>query len=177
MLHSEMFSSDPFFANLFHKTDNAMGSFSRTASLFNSSSFTFSSLNYQSGSLFSRYPTSNLVERNDFFEASLEIPGYDKQSISIEMSDGRTMVISGRQEARSPLTTNEDRMDISEEAQHFTFNSLWSSSERYSRSFSRTIAFPCPIKVGEIKASYKNGVLYVTVPKLKEYHSRQINID
>lgn len=176
--------SHPFFANAFHDMNRAMASFDRPNSLFNPL-FPIPTSVFQSSNMFSSYPTCNLVEKADFFDLSAELPGYEKHNISIEVRDVQTMVIRGRQEACSPLTSdrysadksNEDRMDITEETQFFTFNSRHWSNERVSRSFSKSFDFPRPVKIDETKASFKNGILTIIVPKLKQYCSRQINID
>ncbi|CAO3645771.1 unnamed protein product [Mucor hiemalis] len=174
----------PFFTNAFHDMNRAMASFERPNALFNPS-FPIHAFGFQSSNMFSSYPNCNLVEKADLFELSAELPGYEKHNISIEMRDVQTMIIRGRQEARSPLPSdgynadkfNEDRMDITEETQFFAFNFRHWSNERVSRSFSRSFDFPRPVKIDEIKASFKNGILTVIVPKMKQYCSRQINID
>jgi HSP20 family protein len=48
--------------------------------------------------------------------------------------------------------------------------------ERRPVRFNRSFALPCPIKVGEVTAATKDGVLTVTLPKAPEAQPRQITV-
>jgi len=48
--------------------------------------------------------------------------------------------------------------------------------ERRFRSFSRTLRLPCRVKVGEIKATYKDGILNILMPKWAPEKARGIKI-
>lgn len=48
--------------------------------------------------------------------------------------------------------------------------------EKRSGSFSRTISLPCRIKVDEIKAVYKEGILKITMPKCEPDKARGVQI-
>ena len=48
---------------------------------------------------------------------------------------------------------------------------------RKSHSFSKTIALPCRIKSEEVKASFKDGMLEIILPKCTPAEPRGINIE
>jgi HSP20 family protein len=50
-------------------------------------------------------------------------------------------------------------------------------SERVSGSFTRSFSFPARVKQDEVKASLKNGILTITVPKAGAPESRRITIE
>lgn len=49
--------------------------------------------------------------------------------------------------------------------------------ERYVGRFQRSIQLPSAVSQEGVKASYKNGVLEVRMPKLSEEHKRRIDVD
>ncbi len=49
--------------------------------------------------------------------------------------------------------------------------------ERYVGSFHRTITLPNSVSEEEIKASYRNGVLEVKMPKLMKENKKRIDVD
>ena len=48
--------------------------------------------------------------------------------------------------------------------------------ERSYGSFLRTVALPCEVKSDEIKASFKDGVLEVRMPKTEEARKKSISV-
>jgi HSP20 family protein len=48
--------------------------------------------------------------------------------------------------------------------------------ERSFGAFTRTVDLPCDVKAGEVKASVKNGVLEVRLPKTDEAKKRAITV-
>lgn len=49
--------------------------------------------------------------------------------------------------------------------------------ERYEGEFYRTVPLPAAVKSDEAKATYRNGVLEIRIPKAKEEKRRRIDID
>ncbi|MGN7943047.1 Hsp20/alpha crystallin family protein [Virgibacillus sp. 6R] len=92
--------------------------------------------------------------------AICDIPGLEKKEdvdIQIEQS---TLKISG-----SINRTNE----VKEEKMY--------RKERYVGNFHRQIPLPSPISEEGVKASYKNGVLEVRMPKLQKESKRRIDVE
>jgi HSP20 family protein len=50
-------------------------------------------------------------------------------------------------------------------------------SERSYTSYSRTVDIPCKVNAEKIKATLKNGVLTVTLPKAEEVKSKKITVE
>ena len=49
-------------------------------------------------------------------------------------------------------------------------------SERFFGTFSRSITLPAPVKADEVKATYEDGVLTVTLPKAEEAKPKKIEV-
>ncbi len=92
-------------------------------------------------------PVVDVVERDDAYEITAEMPGMDEKNIEVSLANGG---ISIRGEKR------EDTTD--ESADHYV-------RERRFGSFERSFALPDDVNADSIKANYANGVLRVTLPK------------
>ncbi len=103
-------------------------------------------------------PRVDLAETNDAYEIQLDVPGIDKKDISINFQD-KTLTISGE---RNSEEKTEDK----------TFVRV----ERTFGKFSRTFRIASAIKSDKIKASYKNGVLLIHVPKAEEVKPIEVKI-
>jgi len=92
--------------------------------------------------------------------ATCDIPGLQsKEDVNIDI-ENNVLKISG-----SINRTNE----IKEENMH--------RRERYTGSFHRAITLPSPVSEEGIKATYKNGVLEVTMPKQTQTNRKKIDVD
>ena len=104
-------------------------------------------------------PSVNSLENNDSFEIDLAVPGMKKEDFTIELND-KVLVIS----SETSNTMENDKMRLNE----FNFS-----------SFQRSFRVPDSVNLDNIKASYKNGILKIKLPKRKESISkpnRVINI-
>ena len=104
-------------------------------------------------------PSVNSLENNDSFEIDLAVPGMKKEDFTIELND-KVLVIS----SETSNTMENDKMRLNE----FNFS-----------SFQRSFRVPDSVDLDKIKASYKNGILKIKLPKRKESISepnRVINI-
>jgi len=105
-------------------------------------------------------PRVDVLETSTELIAVCEIPGIDKkEDIHIDISDN-ILIISGN------INKWED---IKDEAVH--------RKERYVGSFSRSVTLPLPVKAEGIKASYRNGLLEVRMPKSQEPRGKEIEIE
>lgn len=86
-----------------------------------------------------------------------QLPGVKKEQIGIDIL-GKNLTISVN--TQDILTEEDDK------------NHIYRRSESLQRS-SRTITFPQPIDESKVKASYRNGLLEITIPKL---HGKKIDI-
>lgn len=103
-------------------------------------------------------PAVDLTEDEKSFIVSVELPGVKKEDVTVELQDD---VLTIRGEKKSEREEKKDR-------------SHW--VERTYGSFSRSFTLP-PTAVGEeLKASFKDGVLTVEIPKKEQAKPRQISI-
>jgi len=91
------------------------------------------------------WPNIEMSEGDKEIRVSAELPGLDDNDIEINLADG---VLSVRGEKRS---------DYEDQDRHY--------SERFFGRFERRIALPAEVDEDRIKATFKNGVLDVRLPK------------
>jgi HSP20 family protein len=104
-------------------------------------------------------PAVDIVDKDEAFKLTAELPGVDEKQIEIKFSDG-TLTIEG-QKQEEPEDAKQD---------HFV-------SERYYGEFHRTFRVPDGVDADKIAAHVKNGVLSVTLPKTAESRRKQKKID
>lgn len=96
-------------------------------------------------------PAANVTERDAEYKVDLSLPGFDKKNINIEI-DKNVLKVSARQEASKEEKDAKDRV---------------LRSEFSSSSFERNFVMPENIDTANISAKQENGVLSITLPKLK----------
>jgi HSP20 family protein len=94
-------------------------------------------------------PLVDLVDEGDNFLVRADIPGFNKENINIEVTDG-SIELSG-----------EVKRERKKEKENYK------QYERSYSSFKRDLRFPEKVKPEKASASLKNGVLEVTVPKVE----------
>jgi len=106
-------------------------------------------------------PTIDIVDKKDTLILRSEMPGANKDNIKISIEEDR-IHLSGKIE-REKEEKKED----------------YYYSERAYSAWERTIPLPVNIKPNDVKATYKNGVLEVTLPKSEEAKKkvREIEIE
>lgn len=105
------------------------------------------------------FPSIDLTEVEDALIISAEIPGINPENIKIDITENN-FSISGE--------SKQDRVSD---------NEGFVRTERSYGSFSRTVHLPCRIVVDDVKATCREGVLKVNMPKFKPRKSRQIKIE
>jgi HSP20 family protein len=103
-------------------------------------------------------PLTNVAETETAFEVTAELPGVKAEDLHVELRDG-SLVISGKK--------SEEK-----EEQDKTYHRV----ERYSGEFCRMIALPPTVDEERIEASFKDGVLKLTVPKTEAAKPKAISI-
>ena len=104
------------------------------------------------------YPAINIWANEDNQFVSAEMPGVRVEDIDISVN-GDTLVISGERGSD----------DIPENA-HFH------RKERGFGQFSRTIQLPFVVNAEKVEASFKDGVLIVTLPQIEAEKPKKISI-
>lgn len=103
-------------------------------------------------------PTLDVWETDDSLVYAFDLPGLTQEAIAIEVEDGSLTVSATRDRAQEVDTEKFHRF------------------ERRHGSFSRTVGLPQGVSEDAIKASYKNGVLEVVVPKPEQAKPKRIEI-
>ena len=108
-------------------------------------------------------PAANVSEDKKAYHVELELPGFDKEQLNIEVSDKNQLVISAEMNNENTNENDEGKVLRRE----FSY-----------RSFRRAFQLPDDVTdSGKIKAKYKNGLLKVDLPKSKKANPvKMINI-
>ncbi|MFO7460203.1 MAG: Hsp20/alpha crystallin family protein [Desulfatiglandales bacterium] len=110
------------------------------------------------GRPFKEGPFIDLSETKDRLILRAEIPGMSAEDLDISIS-GDMLTVKG--ETRQDFVTGEED---------------YRSTEREYGYFSRTIQLPCKVQIHEVKATYKDGLLSIDMPKCEPEPSREIKI-
>lgn len=100
-------------------------------------------------------PAVNIAENKEGFRIELAAPGLAKEDFKINI-DKRVLEISSEKEVNNETASNEESKD------------RYYKKEFYYSSFKRTFTLPNHADIEAITANYKDGVLYVNVPKKEE---------
>jgi len=103
-------------------------------------------------------PTLDAWETDGELVYAFDLPGIPQDKISIEVENGALAVTAVRERSE----------EVSEERYH--------RFERRYGSFTRTVGLPQGVSEESIKASYKDGVLEVHVPKPEQPKPKRIEI-
>ena len=96
-------------------------------------------------------PSVNIVENDEFFNVEVAAPGLSKKDFNIEVK-GDHLVISAKKEDKK-----EEEVD----------GKITRSEFNYS-SFTRSFYLPEMVEADKITATYKEGILYLQLPKKEE---------
>jgi HSP20 family protein len=102
-------------------------------------------------------PALDLYQTSDNVVARFELPGMRKEDIEISLHDG-ALTVSGERKIESANGGKAER------------------TERYVGKFRRSITLPVHVDASKVRASYRDGILTVTLPKSEEARPRQIQI-
>jgi len=88
-----------------------------------------------------------------------DLPGMEKDKINITLENGRSLKISG---SREMLKSQSEPGVVRQ--------------ERFFGSFEKTVELPCEVENSGIAATYKDGVLEVTIPKKTPVKENKVKI-
>ena len=143
----------------------------------------------QFSSLRSFSPRFDFRESDDAYYLDGELPGISQENIDIEFSDHQTLVIKGRSEREFHDSNANDTPQDQEgqECQDKTSDEksvsvkrdnkycYW-ACERSVGEFHRAFSFPGRVDQNNVRASLKNGILSVVVPKDAVSGTKKITI-
>ena len=104
------------------------------------------------------HPSVDICETEEEISVLVEIPGMKKEDIAVSIQDN-VLTISGEKKQE------EEKKDVN-----------YHRVERMYGSFERSFSLPTAVQVDKIKASYKDGVLNVTLPKSEEAKPKEIDV-
>jgi HSP20 family protein len=104
-------------------------------------------------------PAVDLVEKDEKFEITAEIPGIDEKNLEVKVSNGM-------------LTIRGEKQDEKEEKQK-----EYHVSERRYGSFQRSFPLPAGIDRDRIEAGFSKGILTVTLPKTADAQQSERKVD
>ena len=94
---------------------------------------------------------TDIKEKDDEYVIDIDLPGYEKENIKIEVEDGYLTV-------HATIDTNKEEKD----------EGKFVRKERYMGSCSRSFYVGDDVKEEDIKATFRNGILKLEVPKVEE---------
>ena len=112
-----------------------------------------------------RYPAVDVVEKDGSFELSVELPGYGKDEVEIKV-DNNLLTISAAEEKEVKTEKEEEKNK----------SVRYIMQERSGRSFTRTFVLPKDVDKENIDASFVNGLLELTIPRIPKAEPKKINI-
>ena len=104
-------------------------------------------------------PAVDMYETKDAVVVSAELPGLNEKDIHLSIR-GDLLTIQGERQ-----WTDEARA-----ASHYR-------QERWFGKFERSLPLPIPVESGQIKATYRDGVLTVKLPKSEGVRPKEIRIN
>ena len=103
-------------------------------------------------------PHVNVWEDVDSFLVEAELPGVNFDEVEIHVHEG-------------------DQISIKGERKHDENSGItWIRRERFVGEFSRTLQLNCSVDTEAVKASLKNGVLEIRLPKAAAHQPKKIEI-
>jgi HSP20 family protein len=104
-------------------------------------------------------PAIDIYETKDDLVVSAELPGVKEQDIHLSIVSD---VLSLRGQRMADQQVRDE--------QYYRI-------ERWSGSFERHIELPIPVQADRVRASYRDGVVEIRLPKVEEVKPREIKIE
>lgn len=101
----------------------------------------------------------DVLQNEKFVVVKADLPGMEKDKMNITLESGRFLKISGSRE----MAKSQSEPGIVRQ-------------ERFFGSFEKTVELPCEVENSGISATYKNGVLEITIPKKAEAKEDKVKI-
>jgi len=104
------------------------------------------------------YPPVDILESKEAYLIRAELPGMKKEDFNVELKEG-TLTLSGERKVEEPAEGVE-----------------YHRVERLAGKFTRSFYMPQTIKHDTIKATYRDGILEIYIPKADEAKPKQITV-
>jgi HSP20 family protein len=103
-------------------------------------------------------PSADMHETQNEAVVAVELPGLTEKDIHLSIADD-VLTVQGEK----------PRVEV-QDAKHYR-------QERWFGKFERTFSLPFPVEVGQVKATFRDGVLTVKLPKAEEMKPKEIKIE
>jgi len=103
-------------------------------------------------------PLADMYETKDNLVLKFELPGVSEKEMSLAIT-GDMLTVKGERKLNQ---------DMNGESYH--------RLERVYGKFERAIPLPVPVQADQVKATYRDGVLEITLPKAEEVKPKEIRI-
>ena len=104
-------------------------------------------------------PSVDIAETDNEVVVTAELPGVKQDDVDITITDDVLTLKGEKKEEKEVKEKNYHRI------------------ERSYGSFQRSVSLPAGVQADKVKATYKDGVLHITVPKAEEAKPKQIKIN
>ncbi|HLF17757.1 MAG TPA: Hsp20/alpha crystallin family protein [Candidatus Omnitrophota bacterium] len=104
-------------------------------------------------------PAVDVVDEKDVIKVKADLPGLKKEEIEVTV-DNDTLCIKGEKKQEKEIKEKD-----------------YIRSERYYGSFNRSFTLPASVDPQKVNASYKDGVLEITLPKKEEAKKKEVKVE
>ncbi len=104
-------------------------------------------------------PVLDMYETKDDLILTFELPGVREKDVSLSIT-GDLFTVRGERAVNQDLKGENDH-----------------HVERVDGKFERSVQLPMPVQAEKVKATYRDGVLEVKLPKSEEIKPKEIKID
>jgi HSP20 family protein len=104
-------------------------------------------------------PAADMYETRNEVVVTAELPGLTEKDVHVSIT-GDLLTIQGERRGDGEV----------EEASHYR-------RERWFGKFVRTFSLPVPVETSQIKATYRDGVLTVKLPKSEAIKAKEIKVE
>ena len=105
------------------------------------------------------YPAVDIRDETDSYVLEAELPGFAEKEVDIKVNDRILTVASTKEEEKNAKEEN-----------------VWLIRERGKRTFTRSFSMPRDVDIDGIKATFKDGLLTVNLPKRPEAREKTVAI-
>lgn len=103
-------------------------------------------------------PTVDLIEKENEFEVTIDLPGLKPEEVNVEFKGDALWITGERKEEKEEKGKTYHRV------------------ERSYGEFRRVLPLPSKVKEEEIEAKFTDGVLKVSVPKAEDVKAKRIEV-
>ena len=103
-------------------------------------------------------PPADMHETQNEAVIAVELPGLSEKDIRLSIADD-VLTVQGEKQ----------RVEVQDATQY--------RQERWFGKFERAFSLPFPVETGQVKATFRDGVLTVKLPKAEEVKPKEIKIE